>query len=288
MSSPFSSYGCHLSAESNCPSLPRIGSSSQASNLTLDVDGRDVLVIRQQVEQRIAENYPLLLDNPDIVAFIEEHHECLAFMRKTYPQGPFSYDTRHISLVALNESSYSNLIIECTFNRTEMTGVTSVIDIGLDAPIDSLKLSLRSVMEMNQTLGLRVMSWTEPHWETESPFVAYLWSYNYTGTTFWCWDAFTTIWSHDNADALLAGIHWEIATYRYIQQSVFPHGPFDVVTSETEIVFSVTPEGEVIKIEAGPPPPLDGASIHPLVPVGGIVLAALCIALVFRWARGRR
>jgi hypothetical protein len=254
------------------------------SNFTLNVGGDDVLIIRTDVEYFIETRFPGLYDNGSVQSFVERNRDCLTYVRRT----PAMTSEEAILLTACNKTYFSELLVKCTFNETnDIADILSASVISRGGPIDSLRSCLGSVMEKNQTMDLRVTSWTSPFDGEMAPVVGYLWSYNYTGASLWFGDAYDVIWSHNHADSMLTDLHWEIATRRYVEQ-VVSFLPFKTVTRTAELVLSVTPSGEVIQVRTGSPPPLDGASILPVVLVGGTVLAVVCIALVFRWARGRR
>ncbi|MGV9170571.1 MAG: hypothetical protein ACOC38_11605 [Promethearchaeia archaeon] len=261
---------------------PKPLDSVHTSNFTLDVDGTDVLFMRYDVEQIIDDYYPYLWDNEKVINFTERYSEDLAYITHIPPN-------RRVSIVVLNETFFSSLIVEYEFENATITGVISTIELGHGTEIASLKSSLRAAMEINRTLNLNITSWRAP-FLTATPVSAFLWSYQYTNMSFALGGVNAELYKHDQASSLLNNTHWELHTWANITTGVENH-PLDLPGGRTtlphKILISVTQDGEVIQVLREVPPGGSGG-INPFFPIAAGILVIGLIAVVILWMKRRQ
>jgi len=82
----------------------RPGYISPPHNVTLNIDGCEVVFIGEQLDERIEQHIPNLLDNDTVVQAMERHADILLFIDKT-PQD------RYALLVGMNNSHYVEILL---------------------------------------------------------------------------------------------------------------------------------------------------------------------------------
>ena len=249
-------------------------------NVTLNIQGCDVVLIGEDLDERIELMIPNLLDNDTVVQAIGPYADILLFIDKT----PWD---RHALLVGMNSSHYVEIMLTyASYELGNLTDLHAIAVFSSEDHLTSLKTVLATAMHENETRNLNLNAWNDSGPDGWSALRPYLWSYNYTGESFSFGEMHSSsiVWQHPNHSYLLPQLHWEIKTTLRTSQIVGPLFNQETIQVSVETILSVTMDGELIQVLRMFPPPASGQpSITLLLAIGSIVLVgAVATIVVFR------
>ncbi len=281
----FATSGVYNSCSTSRP-LYRTSDFSLASlNCTLAVDGTDILFIGQDIGNEIEQYFGGLMDNATAATLIQQYYQELLFIRRSARDG-------YVLIAGMNESSYTEILFECTL-KPEEPRVKEVVAVEVFSGVsylESLKSALSTAIQENATRRLNITSWVRCDENGGPPLQAYLWSQNYTGDLFYSdRSVCRTIWSHPDSVRLLSALHWEIGTWSYVQQMECPTSDpaeWRTVTILAETIVSITMDGDLIEVVAVVYPVSTPWNAMPYILAGS--LAAVAVATLAAVMRRRR
>jgi len=255
-------------------------------NVTLNVEGYDVVLIGEDLDERMEQHLPNLLDNDTVAQAIGPYADILLFIDEK-PQD------RYALLVGMNNSHYVEIMLTyASYELGNLTDLQAIEVLSSEEHLTSLKTVLATAMHENETRNLNLNAWNDSGPGGWSALRPYLWSYNYTGESFSFGEMHSSsiVWQHPDHSYLLPQLHWEIKTTLRTSQIVgllFNHKTIQV---SVETILSVTMDGELIQVLKMFPPPVFGYLGQPgitlLLAVGSIVLVgAVATIVVFRRRR---
>lgn len=254
-----------------------------AHNVTLTVQGHEILFIGQDLDHQIKEYLPVVLGNESVTRIIEKYAEILLFIDTAVRSG-------YISLVGMNSTYFVQIMLIYSYNHGEFGNLQEIEVLSGGNYLDSLKTALTVAMQENETRNLNVTAWDKcaPGPGCWPPLRPYIWSYNYTDNSFLIGDQpSSVIWEHENESELLHHSHWELGTLINTSVLVMPSSDPESWYStymELDAVLSVTMDGELIKVlvELIPLAETNVLDVIPYVIVGSAFMVCMVVLVIFK------
>lgn len=229
------------------------------NDVTMTIDGTDILFRGEDLTAKINKYYPEILDNQTALQVLSLYEDILMFVRE-------SQNRAYVVMSGLNESHFVEVLF--TFDDPYITDrqVSGIEVLSNKSYLDQMKVALKGVVDENVSRRLNITPEIAP----------FLWNYEYTETPLLREPNFV-IFNNESITDLLNSTHWEFQGHAFtlltFEQSWYQYVP---------IALSVAQDGKVIQMISyapttppqwiGPPgPPVD------IIALGGI---GVCVALI--------